>query len=195
MLDTNFQKAEKIYFHDKLMAATVLKLFPIGIKPNHVTVFRFLATPFVAYLLFFDHYSVGLIFFLLVSSTDAIDGSMARVRDEITNWGKIYDPLADKILIGVAVFTIVLRYIDFWTAMIIIFLEAIIIPIAWYRKKTGRVVESNFWGKMKMILQVLGVVILLLSIIFSWQDLIPLASGVLYLAIAFAIVSLLSYGI
>jgi len=195
MLDTNYQKAEKLYFHDKLMAATVLKFFPSGIKPNHVTVFRFLATPLVAYLMFFDHYSVGLIIFLLVSFSDAIDGSMARTRNEITNWGKVYDPLADKVLIGSVVFTIVLRYIDFWTAMIIVFLEIIIITIAWYRKKKGRIIESNFWGKVKMILQVFGVVILLFSIVFNWQELIPLASEVLYLAIAFAIVSLLSYGI
>ncbi len=195
MLDTNYQKAEKLYFHDKIMAATVLKLFPSGIKPNHVTVFRFLTTPFVAYLMFFEHYIIGLIVFLLVSFSDAIDGSMARTRNEITNWGKIYDPLADKVLIGVAVFTIVLRYIDFWTAMIIVFLEIIIICVAWYRKKRGWVVESNFWGKIKMILQVSGVVILMLSIVFNWHELIPLASGVLYLAIAFAIVSLLSYGI
>lgn len=195
MLDTNYQTAEKLYFHDKFMAVTFLKLFPIWIKPNHVTLFRFFATPLVAYLLFFNHFIIGLIVFLLVSLTDAIDGSMARIRGEITNWGKIYDPLADKVFIGSAVFTIVLRYIDFWTAMIIVFLEVIIVAVAWFRKKKGRMIESNFWGKAKMILQVLGVVILLLAIIFNLHELLPFASGVLYLAIAFAIVSLLSYGI
>ena len=46
-----------------------------------------------------------------------------------------------------------------------------------------------------MCLQVLGVSILLISIVFNWATLLPFASGVLYLAIAFAIVSLLSYGI
>ena len=195
MLDTNFQKAEKIHFTDKVIGATFLKLIPEFIKPNHVTVFRFLATPFVVYLTFFGNYSIGLIAFLLVAFTDAIDGAMARTRDEITEWGKIYDPLADKILIGSMVFIIVLRYIDFWTSMIIIGLEFIIILTAWIRIKLGYKVQANLWGKIKMILQVAGVTILLFSIIFNWAALLPFASGVLYLAIAFAIVSLLTYGI
>ncbi len=154
-----------------------------------------MATPFVALLMFYEHYYIGLAAFLLVAFTDAIDGSMARTRNQITDWGKIYDPLADKILIASMVFIIVLRYIDFWTAIIIIGLEIIIIFTAWIRKRNGKSVQANWWGKIKMMLQVLGVVILLLSIVFNWQSLLPLASGVLYLAIAFAIVSLLTYGI
>ena len=117
------------------------------------------------------------------------------MRNQITEWGKVYDPLADKILIGSMVFIIVLRYIDFWTSMIIIGLEIIIIGAAWVRKMEGRVVQSNLWGKIKMGLQVVGVSILLLSIIFNCASLIPFASGTLYLAIAFAVVSLLTYGI
>jgi len=131
----------------------------------------------------------------LVAFTDALDGSMARTRNQITEWGKIYDPLADKILIASMVFIIVLRYIDFWTAIIIIGLEIIIIFTAWIRMKKGIKIQANLWGKIKMWLQVIGVVVLLLSIIFNWAALLPFASGVLYLAIAFAIVSLLTYGI
>jgi phosphatidylglycerophosphate synthase len=93
------------------------------------------------------------------------------------------------------VFIIVLRYIDFWTAMIIVGLEFIIVIAAWIRKREGGEVEANIWGKIKMGLQVIGVAILLLSIIFNWGSLLPLASGTLYLAIAFAIVSLMTYGI
>ncbi|MCK4553539.1 hypothetical protein KAU19_01070, partial [Candidatus Parcubacteria bacterium] len=59
----------------------------------------------------------------------------------------------------------------------------------------GIKIQANVWGKIKMNLQVAGVVILLLSIVFNWAALLPFASGVLYLAIAFAIVSLLTYGI
>ncbi len=195
MLDNSFQEAKKSAWYDKILAVTVLKLLPAKVLPNHVTVFRFIATPVVAVLMLYEHYYIGLIAFLLVSFTDAIDGAMARTRNQITEWGKAYDPLADKILIGSMVFIIVLRYIDFWTAMIIIFLEFIIITTAWIRKREGGLIQANIWGKIKMCLQVAGVVILLLAIVFNWQALLPLASGVLYLAIAFAIVSLLTYGI
>ena len=195
MPDKIFQPADKIHFHDKVLAKTFLRLFPKSVKPNHITVFRFLATPFLIFLMLYHHYLIGLIFFLIVAFTDALDGSMARTRNQITEWGKIYDPMADKILIGSMVFIIVLRYIDFWTAMIIISIEFIFIVSAWIRLKNKTEIQANLWGKIKMWLQVIGVVVLLISIVFNWEDLLPLASGVLYLAIAFAIVSLLTYGI
>ena len=195
MLDHSFQTADKIFWHDRLLAKTFLKLFPKSVLPNHITVFRFMATPVVVILMLYEQYYIGLIAFLLVAFTDALDGAMARTRNQITEWGKVYDPLADKILIGSMVFIIVLRYIDFWTAIIIIGLEFIIILTAWLRMKKGIKIQANLWGKIKMNLQVAGVVILLLSIVFNWAALLPFASGVLYLAIAFAIVSLLTYGI
>ena len=191
----NFQPADSLYWHDKILAKTILKLIPAGILPNHITVFRFLTTPVVVLLMLYGQYYIGLVAFLLVAFTDMIDGSLARTRNQITDWGKIYDPLADKILIGSMVFIIVLRYIDFWTSIIIISIEIVIIIVAWIRKMKGREIQANLWGKIKMILQVMGVTILLLSIIFDLAALLPLASGILYLAIAFAIVSLLTYGI
>lgn len=183
-------------WHDALLAATVLKLIPQTVSPNQITLFRFFATPIVAFLMWSEKYYIGLIAFLAVAFSDAVDGAMARTRNQVTNWGRIYDPLADKLLIGSMVFIIVLRYIDFWTAMVIIGLEFIIILTAWLRLKHGvSIVQSNRWGKIKMFLQVAGVSILLIAIIFDWAALLPLASGVLYLAIAFAVVSLLTYGL
>ncbi len=131
MIDTNYQKADKFFPQDKILAKTVLRLFPRSITPNHITMFRFLASPLVAILMLYENYSWGLLVFLLVSFTDALDGSMARARDQITKWGKVYDPLADKVLVSTVLFTIVLRYIDFWTSIIIAFLEITIVLVAW----------------------------------------------------------------
>ncbi|PIT94241.1 hypothetical protein COU00_00065 [Candidatus Falkowbacteria bacterium CG10_big_fil_rev_8_21_14_0_10_43_11] len=193
--DKNYQRAAKIFWHDKILAATVLRLFPASVKPNHVTIFRFLATPPVMLLMFFDYYQVGIWAFLLVAFSDALDGSLARTRAQITEWGKVYDPLADKLLIGSMIFAIVLRYIDFYAAMVIVGLEAIIIISAWWRKHNGHSVEANIWGKIKMLLQVSGTVFLLLAIVFDFESLLPFGKGAFYLAIAFSIISLLTYGI
>ncbi len=190
-----FEKSDKIYFFDKVQAATILKLIPRSVLPNYITLFRFVATPLVALLMYFGKYEIGFIAFLIVAYSDALDGALARTRNQITAWGKIYDPLADKILIGTMVYIIVLRYVDFWTAMVIIILEIIIIFSAWLRLRRGGPVEANVWGKIKMILQVFAVSVLLLAIVYNWAALLPLASGALYLAIAFAIVSLLTHGI
>jgi CDP-diacylglycerol---glycerol-3-phosphate 3-phosphatidyltransferase len=195
MDNNSFQKAEIVYFHDRLLARTILKLFSHKIHPNHITMFRFAATPFVILLLFFGFYKTGFIAFLLTAFTDMLDGSMARTRDQVTEWGKIYDPLADKILIAGMVFVIVIKSINFWTSVMIIALEVIIVIAAWKRKTEGRIIQANLWGKIKMLLQVLGVSVLILAAMFAWPVLLPYASGMLYLAILFAVISLLTHGV
>lgn len=190
-----FEAAERIFPQDRWLAATVLKLIPKKVVPNYVTLFRFFATPVVAWLMFFGNYKVGLWAFIIVAFTDAIDGAMARTRNQITEWGKVYDPVADKILIGAMVFIILLRYIDAWTAYLIVFIEFIIILVAWYRLHKGHKVQANVWGKIKMIMQVVGVALLVLAVAFDWAAILPFANATIYLAIAFAIVSLLTYGI
>lgn len=195
MINKNFEKADKLFWHDKILAKSVLKLIPKNIYPNYITIFRFLATPGVVFLMMNKQHYEGLFAFLFVAFTDAIDGSLARTRNQITAWGRIYDPLADKVLIGSMVFAIVFKYIDYWTSYLIIGLETIIILVAWLRLKRGYKVQANIWGKVKMCLQVAGVTILLLSISLNLAELLPFASGALYLAIAFAVVSLLTYGI
>lgn len=192
--DKEYQSAKVVHWHDRFLAATVLWAFPSFVRPNDLTLFRFLATPFVTWLMFQENYQVGLWAFLFVAFTDALDGSLARTRNKITDWGKIYDPLADKLLIGSMVFVIVLKYIDFWAAMIIVGIEVAIIASAWWWKHNGYPVQSNVWGKIKMILQVVGVVLLLLGVVFDWESLLPFTEGVFYLAIAFGIISLLTYG-
>jgi len=193
MSEFTFQPADKVFWHDKLLAATILKLIPHYVCPNHFTLFRLLASPVAAILMYWESYTWGLYIFLILALTDAIDGSLARTRNQITEWGKVYDPLADKILIGSMIFIIVLRYLDPWTAYFILIIEAVIIITAWKRKKEGKIVQANVWGKIKMILQVLGVIILLLSIVLNLEALAPFASGTLTLAIIFAIISLFTY--
>lgn len=185
----------QVTIFDRWLAKTVLRLIPHSVKPNHVTVVRFILTPPVVLLLWLDHYWIGLVIFLLAAFTDAIDGAMARTRNQITDWGKMFDPFADKLLICSAVFIIILKYVDFWAGWVIIILETLIIIAALIQKHQGRVVQANLWGKIKMNLQVLGVVLLLLSIVFHWETLLPVSQGLLYTATAFGILSLFSYGI
>lgn len=190
-----FQKAEKVYFHDKLLATSILKIFPDFIKPNHITLFRFAATPVVALLLVLDYYSLAFVSFMLVAFSDALDGSMARSKDQITEWGKVYDPLADKVLIATMIFLIVLKELGFWVSVVIIALEIVIIIAAWIRKHEGGVVQANWFGKTKMILQVFGVSFLMLSAILGLSEVLPYISGMFYLAIVFAVISLLTHGV
>lgn len=185
----------KLHPHDKLMKYSVLLLIPSFLRPNHFTYLRFVFTPLVIYFILNSDYRSALVAFLLVSFTDAIDGSMARTRDQITERGTILDPIADKILISSTVFVLMLKHINVFISLAIIVLESLFL-IGWYlRRKYGKKDRVNVWGKIKMVLQVVGVAILLLGLCTGNPMMFYYSQGTLVFAIIFAIISLFSYGL
>ncbi len=175
------------YPHDKIIGFLFLWLFPRFVKPNHITVFRFIATPFIFWLLVAENWKVGLPAFILVAFTDALDGTMARIRKQITPWGTLFDPLADKFLIGGVMFIFILKYINIFIGGAIIALGFIFIVGGTLRKKNGIIVAASQWGKIKMMLQVLGVSLVILSLLTGSADLMLLAEWTLILSIGFAV--------
>ena len=185
----------KITITDRLLAKTCLPLCPQWIKPNHISVARIFLTPLVIWLFWQESYLWGGALFLFASFTDALDGSMARIRNQVTDVGKMLDPLADKFLICSVVYILVLKHVNVYAAWVIIIIEAIIIVAAFVKKNNGNQMQANVWGKTKMVLQVAGVTFLLASIIFNVESLFQVSQGTFYLAIAFAILSLFTYSI
>ncbi|MGM0629272.1 MAG: CDP-alcohol phosphatidyltransferase family protein [Patescibacteria group bacterium] len=96
--NTEFKRPNAI---DRILDRLFLWSIPSYIKPNHLTIFRYLTVPIIFYFLLNSFYLPVLLLFLLSAFTDALDGALARTRDQITSWGKIHDPLADKLLIGI----------------------------------------------------------------------------------------------
>ncbi|MBP9695221.1 MAG: CDP-alcohol phosphatidyltransferase family protein [Candidatus Magasanikbacteria bacterium] len=186
----------EVHPHDHLMARTVLKLFPSTVTPNQVTMFRVLATPIVFLLILNDFYAVGIIAFLLVAFTDAIDGSLARTRGKISNFGILFDPLADKLLIGSMVLLVVFQNFSFYLGITVLALEIIFILSAFVAKYKFKTVKAaNIWGKIKMILQVFAVFLTLAGLLLNFQYFFTLAAWLFGLAIGFAIVSLFAHGV
>ena len=185
----------KLFPHDYLMRYTFDAIIPRFITPNMVTIFRMLCTPIVLWLLYTENYSVGVPFFLFVALTDAIDGSMARLRHQITHWGTFYDPVADKLLISSVVVLVVVKYVNVIFAGIIILPELLIVIGGLMHRRQGLVTSANIYGKTKMFLQVMGVVFLLIALWAGFDLFIPVSVGTLSLAIVFAIISLFTYGL
>lgn len=185
---------DNLTFTDKILARTLLPFIPKWITPNAVTWFRFVSLPFVAFLFVEEFYFYGLILFLFSAFSDAIDGSLARTRNQVTEWGKTFDPLADKLLIGVAVFILVTRFLSVYLAVTIIGIELFLIGSAYYRKRVeGIPIEAELSGKVKMVLQSLGIGALLIAVSFQLPTFLVIAMYLLYLAIVFAIISLVVY--
>lgn len=184
----------KITLTDKILAKTVLPFVPKWVTPNAVTWFRFATLPFVCYLFSTEQYNSGLVLFLISAFSDALDGSMARTRNQITEWGKMFDPLADKLLIGVSAFILVSKFLNPYLAATIILIEFFIITSAYYRKHAhGVPIEAELSGKVKMVLESLGTISILLGVIWGIAQFFIIAYYLMYLAIIFAIISLVVY--
>jgi len=178
----------------------VVKLFlpiiPKAVKPNHLTLIRLIFTPVLIAWLLSEMYMPALILFIVLAITDLLDGSMARLRDEITDWGKIWDPIADKLLVG-SVVIILLLQLNFGLALLVVGFETAFIlagTITKYINKTADI-QANMWGKIKMNLQCFGGGFLILGFFIGSPILIVLAQTLLYISLFFAAVSFISRGI
>lgn len=191
-----FQKADTIFPHDSFMARTVLRVLPDWVTPNEVTTIRIIGTPFVMWLILSQAYESGIVLFLLLAFTDAIDGSLARTQHKITNFGKLYDPLADKLLIGTMVLLLVFQNFHPLLGFMVLGIEILFILFAFIAKiKFHTVRAANVWGKIKMVSQVLAVFLTLAALMLQAPQLLTLASIVFGIAIGFAFLSLFAHGI
>lgn len=135
--------------------------------PNQLTVARLALTGlFVAcfYLPWANAHSVALLVFALASITDYLDGAIARARNLVTNFGKLFDPLADKILIAAAVILLsVEQAIPSWITILILAREFFVTGIRQIAASQGAVLAAEKLGKHKMLWQILTVLYFLLA--------------------------------
>ena len=103
--------------------------------------------------------------FILASLTDKLDGYIARSRNQITNFGKFMDPLADKLLVTAALISLVeLQIVPGWAAVVIIAREFAVSGLRSIAAAQGRVIAASWWGKIKTVIQIIAIILLLLKI-------------------------------
>jgi CDP-diacylglycerol--glycerol-3-phosphate 3-phosphatidyltransferase len=135
--------------------------------PNVLTLLRILLVPVVLVALLDKTPSGDLlaaIVFAVASFTDAIDGYLARSRNAVTNFGKLMDPLADKLLITAALVALVsLGRLEAWVAMVIIAREMAVTILRMGATQQGVVAAANPLGKLKTVVQVATIIALIAS--------------------------------
>lgn len=134
--------------------------------PNKLTVLRMILVPFFVFFLLVPgiphHYLIALLIFAGASYTDHLDGKIARSRGLITNFGKLMDPLADKILVISALVCMVeLGLTSAWFVIIIIAREFLVTSIRLLAVESGRVIPANNWGKAKTVSQMVAILAVL----------------------------------
>lgn len=135
---------------------------------NSLTLFRiFLVPVFMLLLLETAPYGtlLAVAVFILAAITDGLDGYIARSRKEITRFGQLIDPIADKLLITAALLSLVeLGNISAWIALIIIGREFAISGLRMLAAADGVVIAASRWGKLKTISQIVAIVAVLLNV-------------------------------
>ncbi len=191
-----YHAAAHVHPHDRFLEWTVLRWLPQWVTPNGLTMFRVFLTPIVFWLLMNESYRAGVLLFLFAAFTDVLDGSLARTKSKITNFGIMADPLADKLLVGSAVVLLVFRYFNMWLGVAILGLEIffMISAVVWkIRFKKPKM--ANLWGKIKMLSQVIAVSLTMLALLWDFPFLLTLAAGAFGVAIGFALLSLFTHGV
>ncbi|HEY5142714.1 MAG TPA: CDP-diacylglycerol--glycerol-3-phosphate 3-phosphatidyltransferase [Solirubrobacteraceae bacterium] len=161
--------------------------------PNALTVLRILLVPVLVVALLGTGGEasdvIAAVVFGIASFTDAIDGYLARSRDAVTTFGKLMDPVADKLLIIAALLSLVsLGRLDAWVAMVIIAREFAVTVARMAARGEGVVIAANWWGKVKTAVQVLTIFLLILIDPSPvWVD------GLVYLMVAITLVSGVDY--
>lgn len=186
---------QEAYLHDRILDTLILWMIPRWVTPNSVTWARVILTPFVLYVNYIQNFSLGIPLFLFAAFTDAVDGSLARTRGQITNFGKLFDPFADKLLIGSMLVLLLFQNVDRRVAFLVIGVEIIFIVLATTRAITGHVGQANVWGKIKMVLQVIAVCLILIGLTVSNPILFAIATWFFGAALIFAVISLFFHGI
>lgn len=133
--------------------------------PNLITILRIVLVPFFVVLLWQDTTPArlgALGVFLVAASTDKLDGYLARSRNLVTNFGKMADPFADKMLVGAAIILLsVLGDLPWWATITIIVREAAITVLRFIMARRW-VMAASKGGKLKMVLQMIFIAMMLL---------------------------------
>lgn len=136
--------------------------------PNKLTVVRMILTPvYLAAMLigFKYHYLVALAVFSVASITDFLDGKIARKNNIVTTFGKLCDPVADKMLTTAALLAFMqLGLCDIWAVMIILTREFLVTSFRLVASAQGVVIPAGILGKIKTVSQMVFSILIMLGL-------------------------------
>ncbi len=135
--------------------------------PNILTIARMVITPiFLAVILMKQlphRFLIACVIFSIASITDAVDGHLARKNNQITNFGKFLDPIADKILTTSALLAFMsMGLCNIWIVMLVLIREFAIASVRMIAAAGGVVIPANVWGKIKTVSQMVFTILIML---------------------------------
>ncbi|MGL5246174.1 MAG: CDP-diacylglycerol--glycerol-3-phosphate 3-phosphatidyltransferase [Mycoplasmoidaceae bacterium] len=147
--------------------------------PNILTIFRIFLTPLIVFFIFFNfndflyqyhflnsvflfrsNFIVAGILFVIASLTDWIDGYLSRKYNWVSSFGKIWDPIADKILINSILISFAIKgYTPYFVPILFVFRDIVVDAMRMEAIKKNIDVSANIFGKLKTVFQMIGIIV------------------------------------
>lgn len=177
--------------------------------PNKLTLSRVIAIPF--FIVFFiigienryiinsiisiDFYRLlAALIFVIASITDYYDGKIARKYNIITNFGKLMDPLADKMLVVTALLLLTeTKEVHYLCTLVVVLRELTISSIRLVALEKGIVIAASIWGKLKTSSQMIALVLILFKAYTINNVFNVMTYIIFYISTAFVVISLIDY--
>lgn len=162
--------------------------------PNVLTVLRLLLIGVFVYLFQLDYYVAAVCIFILAAVTDLLDGYIARKYDLVTNFGKLMDPLADKLMLIAALVCLASKGIIPIIILVFVIVKELIMVIGGaFLYKKNVVVYAKTFGKAATFCFNAAVVLTFLKTYIGWINVIHLHLIVFSIAIVLAIIAFCQY--
>ncbi|MCS6837338.1 MAG: CDP-diacylglycerol--glycerol-3-phosphate 3-phosphatidyltransferase [Bdellovibrionaceae bacterium] len=160
---------------------------------NMITVSRILITPFVVWGILVqkqDGFILASLLFLLASLTDLIDGWIARSLKQTSNFGAVFDPIADKILVTSTLTVLaVTQIISIWPVLLFFIRDSIIGGVRTLASLEQRVIAAMLAGKTKTVMQMIAIPLLILEPTPGVIWLPQLGNILLWISVGFSLIS------
>lgn len=172
----------------------VVRILPQWMKPMYLTGLRLALIPIIAICLILGSYWIATLLFVIAVFADALDGELARTRNQISNLGILLDPVADKALIGIVAIVLIPQFFGWPFIGMLLLLETAIAGAAYVRDRRARKhLGATYVGKLKMVAQSVALILALLAASTDIGILFDLALIALIVSIVLAIATLDSY--
>lgn len=175
--------------------------------PNLLTIARIIITPFFLGCILAENlphrFLIACIVFSIGAITDAVDGHLARKNNQITNFGKFLDPIADKVLTTSALLAFMsMGLCNIWIVMLVLTREFAIASVRMIAAAGGVVIPANIWGKIKTVTQMVFTILIMLlgetwnvvqnynqELFAKLPDLSLVSNGLLWIVAIFTVIS------
>ena len=161
--------------------------------PNALTMLRLVLIPVFVYLFWKVDRKAALVVFLVASLTDMLDGMLARKLNQITDFGKLFDPLADKVMVLTALICQGLAGVFPWSAIIIVCCKELVMLLGGvFMLSKNVVVYANYFGKTAQVFFIISLVLSFFHDELAAQNL-PLDIILLWVTVGLALLAMAVY--